>query len=284
MDIIKISAELSIGEINKSKEVFEFQDEKGAKFRYNSDQYVRHKIGQTLELCYKMVGLPKDRYPVSDEAKLIALNIQKYHADLTFRDILHAFELGVNEVINVKLDHYHTVGVKYIVNILKSYKVYRQKVELNIQRKFDDINSDKMKEYQDRCKRNDKAIKKMIVFHYSEFLKTRKRENSFMTKSCYQLLNEIGLIQVDAKTKWKLVEAAEVEIKAGINPFKKALRTLSKEDVNSLAMVLTIYKQFEKFDQESISVISLARKLVSSCCILSSNHYRNIYEIRRKNS
>lgn len=277
---MKLNEDKSIGFISSSSEVYQ-EIINGVQRDLTGDMWCRYKIGQTMELCYKMVGFPKDKYPVKEEAKLIGLNIQKYFKSLSIKEILYAFELSVHGVIHVNIEHYHTIGVKYISAILSAYMKYKYNKMKVIESKLDNHLKNHYTDYIKSTIADDKAIKKILISSYKKYLIEKSYDNNnILIPNCYIFLDTIGLINYTNKEKNEFVSKAKNINKANSLIIKLAHSQYSSD--KQLAMKLAVYDYFEKASNE-LSWIGFG-KLVASHCFLNEKRNRKIIEAKEKDS
>lgn len=245
-------------------------------------QHAQFKIGQTLELCYKMVGFPKDKYPVAEEAKLICANIIKYFGSLNHKEILYAFELSVHGSIHVNLEHYHTIGVKYIASILRSYCKYKSNKLIKISKKLNSFHEENTFNYLKFCTKNDLVLKKLILSNYVKFLKDKTyNPKNLMTPNCYNFIFFCGWINYSDKKKQMFKEKAK-----SINSVENIVIKLASSQYDntvSRAMNIAVYDFFEIIMKKGVSWISLGRRLLN-VCFIPSNHDFKIKEAKEKDN
>ena len=79
-----------------------------------------------------MLGLKDMDFPSSEMEAINFKNIRQYFGNLTISEINFAFELAINRVFEVDLNHYQLINPEYISRILKAYIAYKPKLNKDL--------------------------------------------------------------------------------------------------------------------------------------------------------
>lgn len=254
------------------------------------EQYARYEIGKCLRLCYGLVELREENLPSNEEAKLIAHNVQKYFGYLTVKDIFYAFELAANQVLNINIEHYGKIGVKYISAILKEYSTWRVKKIKEIEKTLEDFNKDLLGNYLENCSKNEKAIRLTILTHYKEWLSQyetgdngeilSRPKSGYMRYKCFDIMKLAGMIEVPQYVKELCIEQV-TKNQRKFTDYEKAMGY--KHDTVADAKVLSIYHFFEEWEMEEKTVDQLSDELAKTCCIVEPDHWEKIKKYEAHN-
>lgn len=166
------------------------------------EQLAKYFIGHVLnEMVYPIVGLKRDNYPTGELAKMIANHIIKYYGYITPVEIYTSFELALQgkyltDILDRNpLEHFQTMDLKYINDVLRAYVRYRHTEVENTRNKVAVLQRDYHAETLANMGKCDVAIKTCIKMAYDEFLKDRKSESWYLTSACFDFLVDVGKIR-----------------------------------------------------------------------------------------
>jgi len=258
----------------------------------NSIQFSRYQLGLTLEMCYNLVGLPADRTPEGEEAKMIALNIEDWFSELTHKEILLSFELAVNGVIEVDTEHYQKVSVKYISKILKAYRKWKEPHLRALEEKASSFNKDYLAEYLESVKREQNAIQALIIDNYRIYLEEGERnyKRCYLRSQNYDEMKAIGLMNWKQEDLPALKERCEIKAKKYINK-KRSENDFSSAILNALcpskeideAKIFAIYERFDDWKAEGVTAETVGGKLTRFKDLLPLDYSETITELKKHN-
>lgn len=250
--------------------------------KLNATEACRFYLTKTLEKCYKMIDLPEGKFPDPESTKLIALNVQKYHGDLSIQEVFYAFELAVNKILPVETKHYHIVGVAYVTDILRNYKHWKHEKMKSALNKIAEFSVDKRQELIDNEIKNNRAAKRIILVHYVKFLKGD--ESNYLLPSSYSYLVDLGELNLTDARKEELKQAAKQSMQVNVStPLKGVMDNISGHGQIERAKILAVYDAFKKWQAEGLHWISVAKKL-NRLCQISPNYYKNLIIEKQKDA
>ena len=165
--------------------------------------------------------------------KRIIYYLLSYYQDFSIRDIQLAFEFAIVGKISVDIEHYQSFDVKYLSNILNTFRKYRNEKQIRIRAKEE--NSKELSEEE----------KKILEIQYLKYL--GKADKTYKTTGvlpisihwiAYNQLVEIEVLAISESYWLELIQRAEKTYK---NQLKQSKKKEDKEILKHFETVKYIY-------------------------------------------
>lgn len=253
-----------------------------------TEEFIDYTLDATLSLCWKMTGLPKDKFPDEDTLNLIKLNTIKHFGEFTFEEILFSFELCINGKFEKDIEHYHTVSPSYVSKVLRGYQEYKRSKINALNKKLELYSTDLLAKYEDTVNKNDHALKNILVRAYHNYRNNGSKKRDYLTPTCLEVIKLMELVTVERNTWSALLEKAKEQYSTHV--INESQREGSSQSVNRVtkliaafdpknnAKILVIYAQFEIWDKELKSWEDFGRELVKTEKILPIGYAEKIKE------
>lgn len=205
------------------------------------ESLAKYFIGHVLnEMVYPIVGLKRDNYPSPDLAKMIAAHIVKYYGYITPTEIYTAFELALQgkyltDLIDRNpLEHFQTMDLKYINDVLRAYVRYRHSEVENTRKKIEVLKRDYEAETRESVVKSDKAVKECIRLAFEDYLLDHREISRYLLLDfIFEFLVDVGQIRYNAK--W---------LNKRFSVIRSRVPNMKKSEAMRLTKNMAIYKWF----------------------------------------
>lgn len=133
------------------------------------------EVAQLLENIYNYTGLMPDKKPKEDMKVILFRHIINTCGNLTTKEVLKAFELGISGHLQVDMNHYQNFSPLYFSTVINAYTEYRKRIVAQINKERAEkeaIPKELTKEEQEEINR--RFDYNCIVTGYRNFLNTGK--------------------------------------------------------------------------------------------------------------
>lgn len=245
----------------------------GAAEGYNGIVLARLRIAENLLFVYQMIGLKKENYPDKRLATAINKYIAKTFPYLTPYEVIVAFEMAVQELFDVDLNHYQIIDLKYIHKVFKAYSLYRGYLRRSIEAKTkrEDI-EDKRKQFLKNRVRTDEAVKRMLTDAYSKHKAGEVVDSNILQPEYYDFLDDLGLIKLSGSSKDNIYKNAHKALTMQKN------KDLSYEAVRKRSKKIAILFAFNNLDYSAEEFVCE----LSRGCFLDPDTHVNLYILNNR--